>query len=158
MPVLMDFGCIYNGYCSDMTRTLWYGDNPDEKFLNAYQAVYDAHIAVFDNVRPGMTGAEADALARDLLTERGYGEYFTHSLGHGVGINIHEYPWLAPKRDCLLLDGMVFSDEPGVYFNGKFGIRIEDTIYLKDSRAHTFMQDDKKLIIVNNGKAKKYKK
>ena len=156
MPVLMDFGCIYNGYCSDMTRTLWFGDQPTEEFLNAYESVYDAHVAVFNGLEPGMNGGEADAIARDLLKERGYGEYFTHSLGHGIGVNIHEYPWLAPNRDCLLLDGMVFSDEPGVYFDGKFGIRIEDSIYLQNGTAHTFMQDDKKLIIVNNGKIKKY--
>lgn len=157
MPVLMDFGCIYQGYCSDMTRTLWFGDNPSEEFLKAYDAVYDAHMNAFNNIVPGMNGAEADALARDVLTQRGYGEYFTHSLGHGIGVNIHEYPWLAPKRDCLLLNGMVFSDEPGVYFDGKFGIRIEDSIYLDNGSAHTFMDDDKKLIIVNNGKIKKYK-
>ena len=155
-PVLMDFGCIYEGYCSDMTRTLWFGDQPTEDFLKAYDAVYDAHIAVFDNVVPGMNGGEADAIARKILTKRGYGEQFTHSLGHGIGVNIHEYPWLAPNRDCLLLDGMVFSDEPGVYFNGKFGIRIEDTICLENGKAKTFMEDDKKLIIVNNGKIKKY--
>lgn len=156
MPVLMDFGCIYQGYCSDMTRTLWFGDQPSEDFLDAYDAVYEAHMAAFNAIEPGMNGAEADALARDVLNARGYGEYFTHSLGHGVGVNIHEAPWLAPKRECLLLDGMVFSDEPGVYFNGKFGIRIEDTIYLKEGKTHTFMEDDKKLIIVNNGKIKKY--
>ncbi len=156
MPVLMDFGCIYQGYCSDMTRTLWFGDTPTEDFLKAYEAVYDAHITAFNNIVPGMNGGEADALARDLLVSRGYGEYFTHSLGHGIGVNIHEFPWLAPKRDCLLLDGMVFSDEPGVYFDGKFGIRIEDSIYLQNGETHTFMNDDKKLIIVNDGVVKKY--
>lgn len=157
MPVLMDFGCIYDGYCSDMTRTLWFGDQPDEKFLNAYDAVYDAHMNAFNNIVPGMNGGEADALARSVLTERGYGEYFTHSLGHGIGVNIHEYPRLAQNQDCLLLNNMVFSDEPGVYFNGKFGIRIEDTVYLKDGKVETFMEDDKKLIIVNEGKIKKFK-
>lgn len=157
MPVLMDFGCIYEGYCSDMTRTLWFGDEPTPAFLDAYNAVYDAHMEAFNKIVPGMNGGEADALARDVLTSRGYGNVFTHSLGHGVGVNIHEAPWLAPKRDNLLLDGMVFSDEPGVYFDGKFGIRIEDTIYLEDGKAKTFMQDDKKLIVVNNGKIKKYK-
>ncbi len=156
MPVLMDFGCIYQGYCSDMTRTLWFGDTPTEDFLKAYEAVYAAHINAFNNIVPGMNGGEADALARDVLIQKGYGEYFTHSLGHGIGVNIHEYPWLAPKRDCLLLDGMVFSDEPGVYFDGKFGIRIEDSIYLQNGVAHTFMNDDKKLIIVNDGVVKKY--
>ena len=156
MPVLMDFGCIYQGYCSDMTRTVWFGDTPDEKFLQAYNAVYDAHMNAFNTIQAGMTGAEADATAREVLVERGYDQYLTHSLGHGIGVNIHEYPWLAPNRDCLLVDGMVFSNEPGVYFDGKFGIRIEDTSYLKDGRVHTLMADDKKLIIVNNGKVKKY--
>ena len=158
MPVLMDFGCIYRGYCSDMTRTLWFGDTPSEKFLSAYEAVYDAHMNASENIVQGMNGGEADALARDILNNRGYGEYFTHSLGHGIGVNIHEEPRLAPKQECVLVNGMVFSNEPGVYFDGKFGIRIEDSVYMQDGKVHSLMQDDKKLIIVNNGKAKKFKK
>lgn len=157
MPVLMDFGCVFEGYCSDMTRTVWYGDEPEKDFLDAYNAVYEAHMHAFDNIVAGMNGAEADALARDVLTQKGYGELFTHSLGHGIGVEIHEYPWLAPKRDCVLLNGMVFSNEPGVYFDGKYGIRIEDTVCLQNDSLVTFMQDDKKLIIVNDGKIKKYK-
>ena len=156
MPVLMDFGCIYEGYCSDMTRTLYFGE-PDVGFLRNYKAVYDAHMNVFNNVRAGMTGKEADALARDLLQERGLGAYFTHSLGHGVGVNIHEHPYLAPSRTNVLQNGMVFSNEPGVYFNGKYGIRIEDTCYLEGGVAHSFMKDDKRLIVISKDKVKKFK-
>lgn len=158
MPVLMDFGCIYRGYCSDMTRTLWFGDKPTEKFLNAYDAVYTAHVTASENIVQGMNGGEADALARDVLEKRGYAEYFTHSLGHGIGVNIHEEPRLAPRQEALLVNGMVFSNEPGVYFDGKFGIRIEDSVYMENGKVRSLMQDDKKLIIVNNGKVKKFKK
>lgn len=149
-PVLMDFGCIYNGYCSDMTRTLYFG-TPNKEFLNAYKAVYDAHFAALNNIVAGMTGKEADALARDVLERYGYAKYFTHSLGHGIGVHIHEYPYLAPSRPGVLEEGMVFSDEPGVYFDGKFGIRIEDSCYLKDGKAHTFMKEDKRLIMIRDG-------
>ncbi len=155
VPVLMDFGCIYQGYCSDMTRTMFFGV-PDMGFLRRYKAVYDAHMNVFNNVRAGMTGKEADALARSVLEERGFAQYFTHSLGHGVGIHVHEHPYLAPSRFNVLQNGMVFSNEPGIYFNGYYGIRIEDTCYLECGVAHTFMKDDKRLIVIQDGKAKKF--
>lgn len=154
--VLMDFGCIYNGYCSDMTRTLFFG-NPTQKFLNVYNAVYDANINALENITSGMTGQTADKLARDVLAERGLDSYFTHSLGHGIGVNIHEYPNLSPKAESVvLLDNMVFSDEPGVYLDGEFGVRIEDSCYLKNGKAYSFMTEDKKLIVINNGKIGKY--
>ncbi len=157
MPVLMDFGCIYSGYCSDMTRTMYYGQ-PSKEFLTAYKAVYEAHFAALDNVKAGMTGKEADAIARDVLAKYGFADYFTHSLGHGIGVHIHEFPYLAPSARgvCELENGMVFSDEPGVYFDGKFGIRIEDSCYMKDGKVHTFMKEDKHLIVLDNGNFEKY--
>lgn len=145
--VLIDFGCIYKGYCSDMTRTCFFG-KPDQEFLDAYNAVYEAHMNALDNISEGMTGAQADALARDVLKDRGMDRAFTHSLGHGIGIHIHELPTLSPRGNITLENGMIFSDEPGVYFDGKFGIRIEDSCYLADGKAHTFMTDDKRLIIL----------
>ena len=158
VPVLMDFGCIYSGYCSDMTRTMFYGE-PDEKFLQAYKAVYEAHFAALNNIKAGMTGKEADAIARLVLEKYGYAKYFTHSLGHGIGVHIHEYPCLtpSPRGLCYLENGMVFSDEPGVYFDGKFGIRIEDSCYMRDGKVHTFMKEDKTLIVLKNGEMQKYK-
>lgn len=154
MAVLMDFGCIYKGYCSDMTRTMFFGE-PDPKFLRAYKAVYEAHFAALDNVKAGMTGKQADETARGVLRNYGYAEYFTHSLGHGIGVHIHEYPFLAPSRDNVLYENMVFSDEPGVYFDGKFGIRIEDSCHLTAEGLKTFMKDDKRLIVIKNGKITK---
>ena len=154
MCVLMDFGCIYHGYCSDMTRTLFFG-KPGDEFLRAYSAVYEAHFNALNNIKAGMTGKQADALARDVLKKYGYGDYFTHSLGHGIGVHIHEYPWLSPSRDNVLSDNMVFSDEPGVYFDGKFGIRIEDSCYLSGGVCHTFMKEDKLLIVISGGKTQK---
>jgi len=158
VPVLMDFGCIYSGYCSDMTRTMFYGE-PDREFLQAYKAVYEAHFAALDNIKSGMTGKEADAIARNVLDKYGYAKYFTHSLGHGIGVHIHEFPYLAPsvRGVCELVDGMVFSDEPGVYFDGKFGIRIEDSCYMQGGKTHTFMKEDKNLIVLGNGEFQKYR-
>ena len=145
--VLMDIGCIYRGYCSDMTRTVFYGE-PTEDFSRAYDAVLASARRAEDGIAAGMTGIRADAFARDYLKEQGLAAYFTHSLGHGVGVNIHEYPYLAPKRDNVLEDNMVFSIEPGVYFDEAFGIRIEDTVCLSGGKVRRLFTDDKKLMIL----------
>ncbi len=149
-PVLVDFGCKVEGYCSDCTRTFLFGDDKQhEDFKKAYAAVLKAHELVKEKVHAGMTGREADAVARDCLKEAGYGELFTHSLGHGIGLLIHEFPRLAPRSEEILSDGMVFSDEPGVYLPGKFGIRIEDSCYMKDGKVISFMKKtDRNLIIL----------
>ena len=149
--VLMDFGCLYKGYCSDMTRTLYFGE-PDEKFLKAYLAVLTAHVKCAENIVAGMTGKEADAIAREHLSSLGYGKLFTHSLGHGIGVNIHEFPTLSPKGEAVLKENMVFSNEPGVYLDGKFGIRIEDSAYISGGKYKSFMKDDKSLIVISDGK------
>ena len=148
MPVLLDFGCKVNGYCSDITRTLWFGGKPDEEFLAVYNDVLASHLLARDQIRAGMKGKEADAVARSYLAGRGLDKFFTHSLGHGIGINIHEYPSLGPNGEGVLQDGMVFSIEPGVYFEGKFGIRIEDSVTLKDGRVVSFMKSDKNLTVL----------
>ena len=149
--VLMDFGCLYKGYCSDMTRTLFFGE-PDEKFLKAYLAVLTAHVKCAEGITEGMLGKEADQIARDHLKSLGYGKYFTHSLGHGIGVNIHEFPTLSPKGESALKENMVFSNEPGVYLDGKFGIRIEDSAYISNGKYKSFMKDDKALVVINEGK------
>ena len=108
-----------------------------------------AHELAKEKIVAGMTGKEADAVARDYLKEKGYGELFTHSLGHGLGLNVHEKPTLSPKGLQVLEDGMVFSDEPGVYVAGEYGIRIEDTVTLKDGKIMSFMsKTDRNLIIL----------
>ena len=148
--ILIDFGCKVNGYCSDITRTFLFGDDgKHEEFKKAYQAVLTAHELVKEKLVSGMTGVEADAIARDYLKACGYGELFTHSLGHGVGLNIHERPSLSIKGEQALCDGMVFSDEPGVYKVGEYGIRIEDTVTLQNGKVKSFMsKTDRNLIIL----------
>lgn len=148
--ILIDFGCRVNGYCSDITRTFLFGDDKKhEDFKKAYDAVLSAHELVKEKLVGGMTGKQADAIARDLLSERGYGKLFTHSLGHGIGLNVHEFPYISPKSEQTLLDNMVFSDEPGVYEAGKFGIRIEDTVTIENGKVKSFMSlTDKKLLIL----------
>ena len=148
--ILIDFGCRVNGYCSDITRTFLFGDDgKHEEFKKAYNAVLGAHELVKKTLVSGMTGKQADAIARDYLKERGYGELFTHSLGHGIGLNVHEFPYVSPRGEAVLTDGMVFSDEPGVYEVGKFGIRIEDTVTLKDGKVMSLMsKTDRNLVIL----------
>lgn len=148
--ILIDFGCRVNGYCSDITRTFLFGDDKKhEAFKKAYAHVLAAHELVKEKLTSGMTGAEGDAIARDYLTKAGLGALFTHSLGHGIGLNVHEFPYVKPNSQTVLQDGMVFSDEPGVYEAGKFGIRIEDTVTLENGKIKSFMyKTDKKLLIL----------
>lgn len=145
--VLVDTGCKVNGYCSDYTRTLYFGD-PDDDFIAVYNAVLSANEYAESKISDGMPLKQADALSRELLREAGFGENFTHSLGHGVGLEIHEFPYLSPKSDGALHEGNVFTVEPGAYFYGKFGVRIEDTLVLKNGKAERLFTDDKKLIII----------
>lgn len=147
MPVLLDFGCKAGGYCSDITRTFLFGKSADEEFADVYGKVLEAHLSAAEKIREGMTGAEADALARDRLKSCGLDKFFTHSLGHGIGVNIHEDPRLSPSGTDKLEKNMVFSVEPGVYFEGKFGIRIEDSVVL-DGGVRSFMKTDKRLLVL----------
>ena len=138
--ILIDFGCKVGGYCSDITRTFLFGDDgKHEAFKKAYASVLKAHTLVKEKLTAGMTGKEADAIARDSLRADGYGDLFTHSLGHGIGLNVHEFPGVSPRSEAVLENGMVFSDEPGVYVAGEYGIRIEDTVTLKDGKVMSFM-------------------
>lgn len=145
--ILVDTGCTVNGYCSDITRMAYYG-TPTEKFNQSYLAVLKANVLAEEQIRSGMSGKQADGIAREYLKSQGLDGYFTHSLGHGIGLDIHEYPTLSPKKDDELKDGMVFSIEPGVYVDGELGIRIEDTVMLKDGKVERLFTDDKKLIII----------
>ena len=147
--ILIDFGCRVNGYCSDITRTFLFGDDgKHEAFKAAYAHVLRAHELVQETAVSGMTGAQVDAIARDYLQANGYGELFTHSLGHGVGLNIHEAPSISVRGEKTLVDGMVFSDEPGVYVEGEYGIRIEDTVVLQDGKIKTFMGKTRKDLLI----------
>lgn len=125
--VVCDFGVILSGYCSDQTRTVWVGARSDVA-SQSYEAVREAQQAAIEAVRPGVTAGEVDAAARKALRKAGLSKYFTHSTGHGVGLEIHESPRIADGQKEVLLPGMVITIEPGVYFPGKWGVRIEDMV------------------------------
>jgi Xaa-Pro aminopeptidase len=127
--VLMDFGTVYQGYHSDLTRTLVLGE-PDASQWERYNLVLKAQEAVFQNIQPGMRACEADALGRSVIEEAGYGKNFGHSLGHGVGLEIHEGPRLSPRDETILEPGMVVTVEPGIYLSGWGGIRLEDMLVI----------------------------
>lgn len=131
--VLIDFGCIYKRYCSDMTRTFFYG-KPTEEFLKVYSIVDKAQKEGVKSARAGVLAKDVDAVCRNIITESGYGQYFTHGTGHGVGLDIHELPYLNPRGETKLAEGMTVTVEPGIYLYGKFGVRIEDTIYITKNK------------------------
>lgn len=145
--VLMDFGCKYRGYCSDMTRTVAVGD-PDSELKEIYRIVKEAQQIGLNTIKKGITGREADAAARACIENNGYGSYFGHSLGHGVGLMIHELPNLSPKSDTILENNMVVSCEPGIYIYGKGGVRIEDLVVVKDDGIKNLTCLEKDLLIL----------
>lgn len=147
--VLIDFGCKINGYCSDCTRTFLFGDDGQHgEFKELYDKVLTAHMLVKEQFTAGMTGKQGDAIARNYLAKYGLAQYFTHSLGHSLGVNIHESPNLTPTDESIFTNGMVFSDEPGIYLAGKLGIRIEDTVTLENGRVVSLTDSDKKLTVL----------
>ena len=127
--LLIDFGAQVDGYCSDLTRTVVMG-KADARQRAVYEVVEAAQRRAREGVRAGMTGREADALARDLIAQRGYGEAFGHSLGHGLGLEVHEAPRLSPTADAALPEGAVVTIEPGIYLPGWGGVRLEDDVLL----------------------------
>lgn len=145
-PLLMDFGNYYKGYSSDMTRTVWIGENPPEKFIEIYQVVLEAQERAENEARPGMTGKEIDNLAREVIEKAGYGKYFGHSLGHGVGLEVHEYPRLSFLGNDTIKLGMVFTVEPGIYLPGLFGVRIEDIVVMRENGVEKLTESPKNLI------------
>ena len=129
-PVVIDFGARYEGYNSDMTRTICLGE-PDETFRIVYDTVLAAQMTASATVLPTMTSTEADGIAREIIEQAGYGEQFGHSLGHGIGLAVHEYPRVGPRSDDPLVDGTIFTIEPGIYIPGWGGVRIEDTVIME---------------------------
>lgn len=147
--VTIDFGAVYEGYHSDTTRTLAVGSVSDEQ-RRVYNTVLKAQTAGVDALRAGITAKGADAVCRDIITDAGYGSYFTHSTGHGVGVEIHESPNLSPVADehIVLLPGNVVTVEPGIYIPGKFGVRIEDMLYVTEDGAINFATLPKELTVL----------
>ncbi len=145
--VTMDFGTMYNGYCSDMTRTVAVGSVTDE-MRTVYETVLRAQLAGIEAARPGATGREIDAAARKVIDDAGYGEYFGHSFGHSLGLEIHEAPNAAPRNDQPMPDRAVISAEPGIYLPDRFGVRIEDVLFLHDGGCIDITKAPKQLIIL----------
>ena len=125
--VLLDYGCVYDHYCSDITRTFFHG-KPTEEFKKVYAIVAASQKAGLAKVRAGVKAKDVDAACRGLIADAGYGQYFIHGTGHGVGLEIHEYPRLNTKFEAVLRAGMAVTVEPGIYLHGKFGVRIEDSV------------------------------
>ena len=131
-PIVLDFGACAGGYTSDLTRTI-YCEEPDSQFKKLYNIVLSAQQAAIEKIRSGMKASEADAIARSVIQNAGYGDYFGHSLGHGIGLEVHEAPFLGPSSKDTLEEGMVFTIEPGIYLPGWGGIRIEDDALLQNN-------------------------
>jgi Xaa-Pro aminopeptidase len=146
--IKIDIGARVNGYCSDMTRTICLGEPNDPKLPDIYDLVLQAQQQTEAQVRPGMNGIQADALARTVIEQAGFGDNFTHSTGHGIGLEVHEPPWVSAVRGTEpLKSGMVFSVEPGVYLPGWGGVRIEDLVLLGDDGATVLSQSPKTLVV-----------
>ena len=131
--VILDIGCVWEHYASDITRTVCFGTPSDLDAANVYEIVYRAHSAVMENVKPGTSGERADRFARDVITEAGYGEFFVHRTGHGIGLSTHEPPYIVEGNHEPILPGMCFSDEPGIYLPGRFGVRIENIVTMTEN-------------------------
>ena len=145
--VTMDFGCVKDGYCSDMTRTVAVGSATDE-MKNVYATVLAAQEAGIAAARPGVTGAQIHGAAAKVISDAGYGAYFGHGFGHGVGLDIHEQPNASPANEKPMPEGAVISAEPGIYLPGKFGVRIEDVLYLSGEGCVDITKAPKDLLIL----------
>lgn len=145
--VTLDFGCYYQGYSSDITRTIAVGSISDQ-MKEIYDIVLTAHQRVIDGTKPGMTGKEIDALARDYINEKGYGDYFGHSTGHGLGLAVHEMPSISWKNEQAVEVGMVITDEPGIYLPDIGGVRIEDDLLITENGVESLNVSPKELIII----------
>ena len=133
-PLVVDMGARVQRYCSDLTRTVVPGDRADARFREIYGIVHEAQRAAIEGIESGMTGRQADAFARDHISAAGYGEQFGHGLGHGIGLQVHEAPHIGSTSEDVLLDGMVFTIEPGIYIPGWGGVRIEDIVILENGK------------------------
>ena len=143
----MDFGGVRDEYCSDLTRTVFVGE-PSQEQREIYAIVLAAQQAAFEAVRPGVAAQDVDRAARTVITEAGYGDRFVHRTGHGIGLEVHEPPYIVEGNETPLEPGMTFSDEPGIYLAGRFGVRIEDQVAVTDRGAERLNEADRELTIV----------
>lgn len=145
--VTLDFGALYRGYVSDCTRTVVLGE-ASQKQREIYELVLAAQRAALAGVKPGMSGRDADAIARKIIADAGYGDAFGHSLGHGVGLALHEGPTLSPREEAILAPGMVVTVEPGIYLAGWGGVRIEDLVVITDAGCRSLTRAPKELLVL----------
>ena len=145
--ITMDFGCLYEHYVSDMTRTIYLGYVSDEQ-AEIYNTVLKANQALIDQAKDGLGFRDFDKIPRDIIVEAGYGEYFTHGIGHGIGLDIHEEPYFSQTSTEVIKSGMVLTDEPGIYIEGKYGVRIEDDILITDTGCEVLTLAPKELIVI----------
>ena len=145
--VTMDFGCIYDGYCSDMTRTVAVGHVTDE-MRTVYDTVLNAQLAGIAACKAGVTGRDVDAAGRKIIEAAGYGDAFGHGFGHGVGLEIHEAPVASPRGEAPLPAGSIVTAEPGIYLPGRFGVRIEDMLYVIEDGCIDLTDASKQLIVL----------
>ncbi|MEG2708583.1 MAG: Xaa-Pro peptidase family protein [Vagococcus sp.] len=145
--ITIDFGCYYNGYVSDMTRTISLGE-PSDKLREIYGIVKEAQQRVLDAAKPGMSGIELDAIARDYIASKGYGEAFGHSTGHGIGLEIHEGPNVSKLAEKAFVPGNIITNEPGIYLPGIGGVRIEDDMLVTENGIKRLTHSEKELIIL----------
>lgn len=147
--VLFDLGVVHKGYCSDITRTLAFGE-PNEEQKEVYNVVLQAELAAVDAVKPGVTAAQLDQTSRQVIEDAGYGQFFTHRLGHGLGVSVHEFPSLHGANHMAMEAGMVFTIEPGIYVPGKVGVRIEDDVAVTENGVEVLTKYPKELQIIQN--------
>lgn len=143
----LDFGCIYQHYASDMTRTIHIGPATDEE-REVYDTVLRANQALIAQAREGMTYRDYDRVPREIITQAGYGPYFTHGIGHGMGLDVHEFPYFGQSDDCITA-GMVLTDEPGIYLDGRFGVRIEDDLLITQTGCEVLTQTPKDWMVIS---------
>lgn len=145
--ILFDLGVIYEGYCSDITRTVSFGE-PSDAQKEVYEAVRKAEQDAVDAVKPGVRAMDLDKIARDVITQAGFGEFFTHRLGHGLGISVHEFPSVTGNNEMELIEGMVFTIEPGIYDPSITGVRIEDDVVVTKDGVEVLTKYPKELVII----------
>jgi len=146
--VVMDFGGVAGGYCSDITRTVFVGE-PDEECRRVYEVVRAAQQAAFEAIRPGVAAQDVDRAARTVIAEAGFAEEFIHRTGHGIGLEVHEPPYIVEGDETPLEVGMTFSDEPGIYLAGRFGVRIEDQVVVVAGGAERMNEATRDLTVVS---------
>ena len=146
--VIFDWGGIHEGYYSDVTRTVFVGQ-PTDEYRRVYDAVLRANEAAFAAVRPGVACEDVDRAARDVITDAGYGPAFIHRVGHGLGLDVHEEPYLVSGNTLPLAPGMTFSDEPGIYLEGNLGVRIEDTVVCTEDGAERINAAPRDLVVMD---------